>query len=212
MWLLGPPKLLKQNCEDIEQAEEYPLLDPESDKELRPHVDVFKTNIKEPLSEKFQKFSEWKTLVNAFTLLKRVAKYYKSRSFTNQAAIDPRSVTSYLDTEMFIIKQIQKEFYEEEISCLISKKPIPRNSPLITLDPFLDNGVLRVGGHLNRSNLGVEKRNPVIIPGKCHVAILLVRHFHGSVKHQGRHFTEGAVRSNGFWILGLKRLSLFYHT
>lgn len=31
---------------------------------------------------------------------------------------------------------------------------------------------------------------------------LIVRHFHEKVYHQGRHFTEGAVRTAGFWIVG----------
>nr|XP_027230052.1 uncharacterized protein LOC113821724 [Penaeus vannamei] len=33
-----------------------------------------------------------------------------------------------------------------------------------------------------------------------------VRHYHQSVRHQGRHLTEGAVRSGGYWITGVKRL------
>lgn len=35
---------------------------------------------------------------------------------------------------------------------------------------------------------------------------MLVRHFHEQVAHQGRHFTEGAVRTAGLWITGSKRL------
>lgn len=38
------------------------------------------------------------------------------------------------------------------------------------------------------------------------MAILLVRHFHEAVKHQGRHFTAGALQSAGYWIIGGKRL------
>lgn len=35
---------------------------------------------------------------------------------------------------------------------------------------------------------------------------LIVRWFHNRVKHKGRHFTEGAVRTAGYWITGGKRL------
>ena len=49
-------------------------------------------------------------------------------------------------------------------------------------------------------------RTPVLIPGKHHIAVLLVRKCHLDVRHQGRHFTEGRVRSSGFWITGCKRL------
>lgn len=45
----------------------------------------------------------------------------------------------------------------------------------------------------------------MIIPGKHHVATLLVLHYHQAVKHQGRHFTEGAIRAAGYWLMSAKR-------
>ncbi|XP_022808943.1 uncharacterized protein LOC111345924 [Stylophora pistillata] len=36
--------------------------------------------------------------------------------------------------------------------------------------------------------------------------MLVVRHYHERVQHQGRHFTLGLIRSSGFWIVGGKRL------
>ncbi|KAI3370856.1 hypothetical protein L3Q82_007373 [Scortum barcoo] len=44
-----------------------------------------------------------------------------------------------------------------------------------------------------------------LLEGRHHVTELIVRHFHEKVYHQGRHFTEGAVRAAGFWIVGGKR-------
>lgn len=41
---------------------------------------------------------------------------------------------------------------------------------------------------------------------KSHIAVLLVRRFHENVQHQGRVFTEGVIRSHGFWIIGAKRI------
>lgn len=54
--------------------------------------------------------------------------------------------------------------------------------------------------------LPYQEKNPLLLPGKSYFAKLVVEHFHSLVKHQGRHFTEGAVRSASFWITGLKRL------
>ncbi|XP_070206448.1 uncharacterized protein [Littorina saxatilis] len=54
--------------------------------------------------------------------------------------------------------------------------------------------------------MGLASVHPVVLPKNHHVSTLLVRHYHKNVKHQGRHFTEGALRSNGFWIIGAKRL------
>ena len=71
---------------------------------------------------------------------------------------------------------------------------------------------LRVGGRLNKAPcLTSREKNLVILPGKHYIAKLVVVYFHELVKHQGYHFTEGAVRSGGvrsggFWITGGKRL------
>ncbi|XP_062587039.1 uncharacterized protein LOC134248653 [Saccostrea cucullata] len=48
-------------------------------------------------------------------------------------------------------------------------------------------------------------KNPCII-SRSHLARLLVSHQHDMVQHQGRHFTEGAVTSAGYWIVGCKKL------
>ncbi|CAN2391782.1 zinc finger [Pristimantis euphronides] len=75
------------------------------------------------------------------------------------------------------------------------------------LNPFIDdNGLLRVGGRLKESKLQFMEKFPLILPGKCHVAYLIVQHYHSLVKHQGRLFTEGAIRNAGLWIVGAKKL------
>lgn len=86
-------------------------------------------------------------------------------------------------------------------------KRLSKESKITNLDPFIDeHGLLRVGGRLRNARLPADERHPVIIPGKHHISLLLVRHFHKQTKHQGRHFTSGAVRSAGYWIIGEKRL------
>lgn len=59
---------------------------------------------------------------------------------------------------------------------------------------------------MSLAELSEEEKQPVIIPYDHHVATLLVRYHHEQVVHQGRHITEGAIRSAGLWILGGKRL------
>lgn len=96
--------------------------------------------------------------------------------------------------------------YAEEIKCILAKRDLPSNSSLFKLNPIVDdNGLLRVGGRLTESNLLRHEANPLLIPGKHHIATLLIRHHHAAVKHQGRHLTEGAVRASGLWVVGAKR-------
>ncbi len=46
---------------------------------------------------------------------------------------------------------------------------------------------------------------PLILPDHGHITSLLIQHYHKQVEHQGRVFTEGALRAAGFWIIGGKR-------
>ncbi|XP_060084986.1 uncharacterized protein LOC132564348 [Ylistrum balloti] len=114
----------------------------------------------------------------------------------------------FQETERVIIKQAQLDSFYLEIKCLRDGKGLNSSSPLLPLSPYLDeHGILRIGGRLNRSkDLASGEVNPVIVPKGHHIATLLIHHYHSSVQHQGRTFTEGALRAAGFWIIGGKRL------
>ena len=68
-------------------------------------------------------------------------------------------------------------------------KPILKSSPISTLNPFIgSDDILRVGGRLKKAPVLISReKHPVIIPGKHHIATLIVTQFH--VEVQGRHFT-----------------------
>ncbi|XP_052212036.1 uncharacterized protein LOC127831088 [Dreissena polymorpha] len=112
------------------------------------------------------------------------------------------------------LPKFQSEFYADEISVLRLEQSVQKCSPIVSLNPFLDQGdLLRVGKRLSRSSLSQSEKHPLILPGKHHVAKLLVQHYHCRVQHQGLHYTEGAVRAAGFWIASGKRMisSVLHH-
>ena len=93
------------------------------------------------------------------------------------------------------------------VKAVKGERPLPKSSSILRLNPMLDEeGIIRVGGGLQRSDFDLRERNPSLVPGNHHIAKPLVLHFHKMTHHQGRHITEGAIRSAGFWITGAKRL------
>lgn len=73
--------------------------------------------------------------------------------------------------------------------------------------PFLDDGgILRVVGRLKIAPADVVCTRLILIPGKHHIATLLIVKYRQSIGHQGRYFTEGKVKSSGYWITGCKHL------
>lgn len=106
-----------------------------------------------------------------------------------------------------IIKSTQQDAFSEEIKSLSKGDAVSKSSALRKLNPFVDTkGLLRVGGRMPSAHGPWEEIHPIIVPNKHHVAILLVRYYHEQVAHQGRHLTEGAIRSAGLWLVGGKRL------
>ena len=84
---------------------------------------------------------------------------------------------------------------------------LSKKSPLRKLNPFIDeDGLIRIGGRLTNADLPRDERHPDILPKTHHIATLIVRQYHEEVFHQGRHFTEGSIRSAGVWIVGGKWL------
>lgn len=91
--------------------------------------------------------------------------------------------------EQLWVKVVQNEFYSKEIDCLKNKKPLPKDSKLLSLHPFLDHeNVLRVSGRLQKTHLSMNEKHPIILPPKCKLTELLIwesheRVFHSSVSH-----------------------------
>ena len=73
-------------------------------------------------------------------------------------------------------------------------KELKISSRLGSLRPVLEDGVLRVGGRLQKSVvLSWDEKHPMILP-KHHVSQLIVRHYHESAAHSGREQTLCELR------------------
>ncbi|XP_036003032.1 uncharacterized protein LOC118566091 isoform X2 [Fundulus heteroclitus] len=217
-WLSGPKFLSKPEPSISDST--YDLVDPSTDPDIRPLVSALSTTAsnKQLDSQRFAKFSTWKSLIRAVTRLVHIACHFKTAHRENGACkgwhyCKAETVEESEKASAVIIQAVQQEVYSQEIKCIQKQEKMPKSSPLRNLDPFIDtHGLLRVGGRLRHSNLDQSEKTPLIIPGQHHIATLLIRHHHEQIHHQGRHFTEGAVRSAGLWVVGgKKRVSSIIH-
>ncbi|XP_017275504.2 uncharacterized protein LOC108249317 [Kryptolebias marmoratus] len=218
-WLTGPDFLL--------QVQKFPheshdLVDPSKDSDVRPCVTVLKTaaSTKHLGSDRFSKFSTWRSLTRALSRLLHLIHNFKSPSNRNNRCSGWHycetglTVDEFKQAQNIVIQAVQQDVYSEEIQCIQNNESLPKTSPLKNLDPYLDeNGLLRVGGRITDSNFTQGEKNPLLVPGHHHVAVLLIKHYHNQVHHQGRLFTEGTIRSAGWWIIGGKRKvsTVIYH-
>jgi hypothetical protein len=231
-WLEGPSFLkTKPEDMQSTDATTPPVMDEiaidENDPEVRVNAYVTSSTGETALKAKrFERFSDWTVLQRAIAYLITKIKQQKASNNTcstehgrkdkdddQQPTVKERSKAA----KIVIIKAVQSDVFAEEIDALKrrdskeaesrnqlkERRRLLRKSNLVRLDPFLDrDGILRVGGRLNRSSLTFEEKHPIFLPKKHHLSQLIIRHYHEKVvHHQGRQITHGAVRQAGFWVV-----------
>lgn len=210
-WLSGPAFLTDSGQGQVEE-EVFNLIDPERDTELRPEIVSCATNLSKGKlgTARFERFSDWSHLLKAVAMLSHIAISFKGvpeNACHRWHKCDKRVTEEQLQqTKATIIREVQREVYADDIRRMEQGESLSKQSPLNKLNPFMDtNAVLRVGGRLARVQMTTNETYPILLPSKHHITQLVIRHVHALVRHQSRHFTEGAIRAAGFWIVGGKR-------
>ena len=84
---------------------------------------------------------------------------------------------------LYWICHIQLDYFLDEV--LTKGKSLPGTSPLLSLQPFLEDGLLRVGGRLDRALIPYESRHQIILPRKHQVTLLIITDHHTRFGHVG---------------------------
>ena len=170
-----------------------------------------------------ERFSTWRRLVRVtawvwrfIDALRRGLKSPSEDGEVRATSGEELGPEELLRAEEFWIRRAQKEAFGAEIEELRrngkattsspSKKSY-RQSPVKQLTPFLDgNGVLRVGGRLQRSELAFESKHPVLLPKRHHISKLIIRQYHEDADHaMGTEHTLSEVRRH-IWIPGARQI------
>ena len=93
----------------------------------------------------------------------------------------------------------QIESFEEEYKDLRANRAFSNKSLLLPLQPFLLEGVIGVGGRLNKAWIAFETKHQVILSPTHPLTRLLVQDLHGKHSHVGREHTLATVRQQ-YWI------------
>ncbi|XP_034382324.1 uncharacterized protein LOC117726257 [Cyclopterus lumpus] len=200
-WLTGPKFLWNKEIKlPADEIPELTIGDPEVRNALALST---RTTDQVSLVDRLSKLSSWSLATRAVARILRCIRRNHSNSLTNVAERE--------DAGHCIIKELQKDVYQEEFKLLRKGIPIPSHNPLHSLDTFLDkDGVLRVGGRLCNSSLPNFIKHPAIIPKDHHITKMVIAHHHERMKHQGRGLTINDIRSHGYWIPGINRAVASY--
>ena len=107
--------------------------------------------------------------------------------------------------EKAIMRFVQSLTYLQELSALQpfhvdGDKQGRVLSSLYRLDPFLSDGILRLGGRLAKADIPEDIKFPIILPYKSHVTTLLIRNIHVRLAHSRRNHVLSELRSR-YWVI-----------
>ena len=139
--------------------------------------------------------SYWKLLrVTAWVL--RFVRHVKRR----RSASGELEVSELMEARTYWIREVQRDCFGPEIQELQKGKPLPRESPVARFNPFLDDGVLRIGGRLQFADLARSQMHPILLHGSHHFTALLIMQTHIRLHHLGVRIVLSELREE-FWIL-----------
>lgn len=182
-WLTGWTFLIKPVSSEVKSKDET-MNDLDSDAEIHSKVTSLTTQISEETlgSKRFEHFFNWSSLNKAVARLWWDMDYQLLTS--PKQSMSSSSVCNMKDTQMsWNVLSLTTTYL----------KPIL----FISFNQSLTLKVCSI-----RQNLILSYHYPM--PSLYIVANLLVCNHHESVKHQGSHFTDGAIHASGLWIVGRK--------
>lgn len=206
LWAFGPAWLTKP---EEEWPEPRLIITPEMlkeiNKECKPSIPTEKLlNLRSGqdnvlISDKFQ---DWNKIVNVTAYVRRIIKKYE-----HGARVPYSRHTTGLERRQameFWIKFEQQAAYKKEIECIKTGDTLPPKSTIAALRPFLDvNGLLRVGGRIDKANTAYSRRHQYVIPPKSRLSYLLLANAHKQTLHGGAQTMMQFIRIT-FWIPKLR--------
>ena len=193
-WLSGPPFLL-----EVESLSTTSPQEPTSLPEERPEVHALQTEVpaQNPILDCITKrTNSWKRIVTITTTVIRFIERLRKK---NPSILEARHKAI-----VFITSAVQYDAFPEVFRQLKSttKSTLSKGDKLSSLAPFLDDdGIIRVGGRLQNSDLPYAEKHPALLPPSHAVTNSIMLHYHGASSHQGRHVTTASIRQAGWHIL-----------
>ena len=205
-WTRGPSFPWKESTEWPETPEDVRAgrLDVNAEVKRLPIPCVGVTSQDSFISDLAGRFSSWHKFQRCVTWMLRFVKNLKAKvsNSTNLVTTGHITIGELRNAETLIWELVQKGDYDKEIRCLQQRKPnpLPKTSKISRLKPILVDGLLRVGGRLDRVDSRYHTTHPVILPPRAPPVQLLVRSKHELAGHCGRNHLLSILRDK-YWVV-----------
>ena len=191
-WWRGPVWL----SEDVEcWPRDASTIDQSPPEERKPPHSVLHVQTPEPLLDSSRYSSYWK-------LLRVTAWIFRFKQNIRRALLlsDELTASELTQARLFWMKAVQTECFSVELEALRTNVALPRDSRIPGCNPFLDDGLICLGGHLQCTDLSEDLRHPLLLDGKHHFVQLFIWYTHIRHHHLGVRIILSELREE-FWIL-----------
>ena len=209
-WLTGREFLLKSENEWSDQSETK-LSPPDDSPLFERKVNVVTTLVSteeavvDPPMDQFVKyFSSWHKLKRAAAWWVRLADYIRQPAGVLSKKSVEIGVDELQEAELRLLKYDQRCNLPHLVAALTNgKNATAAVCPLVirTLNPILNDSVVRIGDRLATAPLEYNQRHPIILCTESHITELIVKHYHETVGLSGVGHTFTALRAR-YWIHG----------
>ncbi|XP_059054953.1 uncharacterized protein LOC131849000 [Achroia grisella] len=194
LWFHGPPWLSSSPSEwKIAEFNPTSISNPPEEKTQALLVSEIEPSL--ILLKLADQFSSWCKLLRCIVYICRFVRLLPHRKYIT--AFDLRFA------EYKLIRQLQKFHFSHEIKAMQSGKHC--SIAFRRLKPFLENGIVLVGGRLQNSDLSYQKQHPIVLPRNGHVMNLLIDYFHKIHCHAGPDLLMSILREN-YWIFSARNI------
>lgn len=182
LWWDGPQFL--KNDESF-----WPNLKPEPVATL-PEVKVHTTIISEP----FINFNRYSSLSKLQRSMAYALRFIFNLKNSKAKRVGNLSVDELRESFHLLCVIAQRESFSNEYDLLLKSKSLPNKSKILSLSPYLDNKIIRVGGRIDASACAYEKRHPILLHSNHQLTKLYFQQEHIKNMHAGPQLLLANVR------------------
>jgi hypothetical protein len=150
--------------------------------------------------------SSWIALQRHVALLMKFIEYLQWKRKAKVEKVEFQKKLTPADLEgasRAVVKLVQNEVYAKEIAEIKKNGRVNAANKLVSLNPVLIAGLLRVGGRISRAPISFDSKHPMVIPKDHHLGRLLIHHYHEGTAHGGQDHVLAKIREK-YWILNGK--------
>ncbi|CAB4034531.1 PREDICTED: uncharacterized protein LOC107329134, partial [Paramuricea clavata] len=149
------------------------------------------------LCQSFLNSSNWLKLVRVTAWVLRFCHNLRKKDWRNAEVL---SVEELEEAELYWIKSAQQDRFRVEIESLWKGRSAAQANRIADLNPQLLNGILRVGGRIDKAELPWEAKHPIILDDNQTSDVVPVIHYHRKLIHAGVEHVFNHIREK-YWIL-----------